>query len=97
MVKKTMLISFLRDNLGKYRFNIFEALADAYLTLWHTLLAKVAVQEVSNGSDVVFHADDVDILCLLKHHYEDVLSEVFFQTFKRTNESRQSLRVKDVN
>ena len=92
MVKKTMLISFLRDNLGKYRFNIFEALADA-----DTLLAKVAVQEVSNGSDVVVHADDVDILCLLKHHYEDVLGEVFFQTFKRTNGSRQSLRVKDAN
>ena len=63
-----MLISFLRENVGKYRFNIFRALADA-----DTLLANVAVQEVSNGSDVVVHAD------------------------KRTNESRQSLRVKDVN
>ena len=87
-----MLISFLRENVGKYRFNIFGALADA-----DTLLAKVAVQEVSNGSDVVVHADDVDILYLLKHHYKDVLGEEFFQTFKRTNESRQSLRVKDVN
>ena len=54
--KKMMLISFLRDNLRKYRFNKFEAPADA-----DTLLTKVAEQEVSNGSDFVVHADDVDI------------------------------------
>ena len=35
------------------------------------------VQEARNGSDVVVHADDVDILCLLMHHCKDVLGEVF--------------------
>ena len=47
------------------------------------------VQEARNGSDVDVHADDVDILCLLMHHCKDVLGEVFFQTLKKTYESRQ--------
>ena len=38
--KKTMLISFLRDNLQEYGFNIFEATADR-----DTVIAKVTVQE----------------------------------------------------
>ena len=38
--KKTMLISFLRENLREYGFNIFEATADT-----DTLIAKVAAQE----------------------------------------------------
>ena len=79
-----MLISFLRDNLREYGFRIFEAPADA-----DTLIAKVAVQEARNGSGVVVHVDDVDILCLLMHHCKNVLGEVFFQTLKKTNESRQ--------
>ena len=56
----------------------------------------MAVQEARNGSDVV-HADEVDILCLLLHHCKDVLGEVFFRTFKKTSESRQTWRVKDVS
>ena len=76
---KTMLISFLKDNLREYGFIIFEALAGA-----GTLIAKVAVQETRNGSDAVVHADNVDILCLLMHHCKDVLGEVFFQTFKNS-------------
>ena len=31
------------------------------------------------------------------YHCKDVLGEVFFQTFKKTNESRQTWSVKDVN
>ena len=76
---KTMLISFLKDNLREYGFIIFEAPAGA-----GTLIAKVAVQETRNGSDAVVHADNVDILCLLMHHCKDVLGEVFFQTFKNS-------------
>ena len=79
---------FLRDNLREYRFSIFEVSTDA-----DTLIAKVDVQEARNGSDVVVHADDVDILCLLMHQCKDVLGEVFFQTY----ESRQTWRDKDVN
>ena len=89
---KPMLISFLRDNLRKYGFNIFDVPANV-----KTLIAKVAAQEARNGSDVVAHADDVDILCLLIHHCKDVSGEVFFQTFKKTNESQQTWKVKDVN
>ena len=87
-----MLISFLRDNLRGYGFSIFKALADT-----DTLIAKVAVQEVRNGSDVVVHAGNINILCLSMHHRKDVLGEVFFQTFKKTNEIRQTWSVKDVN
>ena len=79
---KTMLISFLRDNLREYGFNMFESAADA-----DTLIAKVVVQETRNRSDVVAHVDDADIFCLLMHHCKDVFGEVFFQTFKKTNES----------
>ena len=57
----------------------------------------MAVQEARTGSDVAVPADDVDILCLLMHHCKDVLGEVFFQTLKKTNESRQTWRVKDVS
>ena len=38
--KKTMLISFLRENFREYGFNIFEATAGT-----DTLIAKVTVQE----------------------------------------------------
>ena len=73
-----MLISFLKDNLREYGFSLFEAPIDA-----DTLIAKVAVQETRNESDVVFHADDADILCLLMYHCKDVLSEVSFKLSKR--------------
>ena len=79
---KMMLISFLRDNLREYGFNIFGAPVDA-----DTLIAKLAAQEARNGSDVIVHADEVDILYLLIHHCKDVLGKVFFQTFKKTNEN----------
>ena len=61
---------------------MFESAADA-----DTLIAKAVVQEARNRSDVVVHVDDVDIFCLLMHHSKDVFGEVFFQTFKKTNES----------
>ena len=83
---------FLKDNLREYKFSIFEASTDA-----DTLIAKVDVQEARNGSDVVVHVDDVDILCLLMHHCKDVLGEVLFQTLKKTYESRQTWRIKGVN
>ena len=57
----------------------------------------MAVQEARTGSDVAVHVGDVNILRLLMHHCKDVLGEMFFQTFKKTNESRQIWRVKDVN
>ena len=87
-----MLISFLRDNLRGYGFSIFKALADT-----DTLIAKVAVQEVRNGSDVVVHAGNINILCLSMHHRKDVLGEVFYETFKNTNDklggSKMSMRM----
>ena len=73
-------------------FNIFEATAGT-----DTLIAKASVQEARNESDIVAHAEDVDILCLLMHHCNSVLGEVFFQIFKKTNERRQTWRVKDIN
>ena len=57
----------------------------------------MAVQEARTGSDVAVHAGDVNILRLLMHHCKDVLGEMLFQTFKKTNESRQIWRVKDVS
>ena len=57
-----MLISFLKDNLRDYGFSLFEAPIDA-----DTLIAKVAIQEARIKSDVVFHAGDADILCLLMY------------------------------
>ena len=41
----------------EYGFNIFEATA-----VNDTLIAKAAVQEARNESDIVAHAEDVDIL-----------------------------------
>ena len=76
----------------EYGFNIFEAMAGT-----DTLIAKAAVQETRNESDIVAHAEDVDILCLLMHHCNSVLGEVFFQIFKKTNERRQTWRVKDIS
>ena len=86
-----MLIYFLRDNLRENGFSKCEAPADA-----DTLIAKVTVEEARDESDLVVHADD-NVFCLLMHHWKDVLGEVFFQTFKKNNESRQTWRVKDVN
>ena len=34
---------------------------------------------------------------LIEAYYKDILGKVFHQTFKKINEIRQSLRVKDVN
>ena len=58
-----MLISFLRDNLQEYGFNIFEATADS-----DTVIAKVTVQEARHWSDVV-PADDIDICVSLMAFY----------------------------
>ena len=55
-----MLIYFLRDNLREYGFSIYEAPADA-----DTLIAKVAVEEARDESDVVVHADDVEYIVLI--------------------------------
>ena len=57
-----------------------------------TLIAKVAVIRCC-----FVHVDDLDTLSLWMNHCKDVLGEVFFQTFKKTNEKRQTWRVKDVN
>ena len=70
---KTMLISFLRDDLLEHGYQIFEAKGDA-----DTLIVKVAYQKVCENSAIVVHADDVDVFCMLMHHYKDVPEDVFF-------------------
>ena len=57
-----------------------------------TLIAKVAVIRCC-----FVHVDDVDTLSLWMNHCKDVLGEVFFQTFKKTNEKQQTWMGKDVN
>ena len=57
---KTMLISFLVDNLQELEYNISDATADV-----DTFIANIAVQEGKNGSDNIVHGDDVDIFWLL--------------------------------
>ena len=58
---KTMLISFLCDNLREHEFTIREARADA-----DTLIVKEAVKEAKEkDSMVVVHADNADVFCFM--------------------------------
>ena len=68
---KTILISFLRDNLRKYGFSKFEVTANT-----DTLNAKAAVQKARNGSDALIHAHHVNVFCLLMYQCKDVSDEV---------------------
>ena len=91
---KKMSISFLCDNLREHDFTIRESRADA-----DTLIATEPVKEAKEkDSMVVVHADDADVFCLCMHHCKDVLGEVSFQTFKKTEDNnRQIWSIRDVD
>ena len=88
---KTMLISFLGDNLRQTGFRIFESDGDA-----DTLIVKVVIQQANNESSIVVHADDVDIFCMSMHHYDEGMGEVYFQTVKKKNGNRQTWNIRHV-
>jgi hypothetical protein len=81
---KTMLILFLGDHLREYGFKIFKSDGDA-----DTLIVKVAIQQANSESSVVVHAVDVDIFCMVMHHYDESMGDVYFQTVKKKNGNRQ--------
>ena len=63
------------------------------------MIVKEAVKEAKEkDSVVVIHADDVDVFCLCMHHCKDVPGEIFFQTFKKTEDNNgQIWSIRDVN
>ena len=91
---QTMMISFLCDNLREHGFTTREA-----ITYADTLIVKDAVKETKEKcSTVAVHADDIDAFCLCMHHCKDVPGEVFFQTFKKSEDNnRQIWSIRDVN
>ena len=61
----------------------------ASLTVMETLIVKTTIQEAADKPSVVVHADDVDIFCMLLHHYDESMGDVCFQTVKKKNEDPQ--------